>query len=86
MNYRDAQQFYGSNGRQLGDKIIFLTSNGSETQAQGYKITSFDGFDPRELEYVTTETVSDINSMTWDKVYDIVFGTPTAPDFSKVVA
>lgn len=73
MKYTDANRFYDQTGKQFGDKLIYITSNGIEEQLQGYKILSFDKFDPDNIEYVNTVPATADN---WNDAYDQLFGHP----------
>lgn len=74
MKYTNAVKFYEQPAKQLGDRLMFITSNGIEEQIQGYKITSFDGLEPDNIEYVSTISFNDLPmGYTWDTAYDLLF-------------
>lgn len=68
--------------KQLGNKIIELKHG----NIVGYKITKYVGLVPVSVEFEAT-VKNDINRViSWDTAYDMLYGKPSAPDFSKVVA
>jgi len=77
MKYKDACKFYGQKGRQLGDRLMYITSNGITEQVHGYKIVRFDGLEPDNIEYVATVPAIDDPMATWDDYYDSLFGSPS---------
>ncbi len=55
----------------------------SEGKINGYLVTGYEGLNPSRLELVKTITRPD-RVTSFDGAYDLLFGKPTAPDFTKV--
>ena len=84
MQYSELTQQYQQKGKQIGDRIIFLSKTDGNTYAIGYQITSFSGFNPQNVEPVGGMLVNPEKD-NWDDVYDSLFGAPSGfPDFTKV--
>lgn len=72
---------YGQTGRQLGNHVLFNNSN----DIVGYTITS------KSLEPTTVDLDSRVYThikaewCTLDDAYDMLYGNPKAPDFTKVL-
>ena len=67
--------------KQLGNKVI----QAHEKQFIGYEIVNYNGLEPNELREVKRIANPQDRPMSFDTAYDLIFGVPTAPDFSKVI-
>ena len=67
--------------KQLGNKVIQM----HEKQFIGYEIVSYKGYEPDELKEVRRIANPQYRPMSWDTAYDLIFGAPQAPDFTKVL-
>ncbi len=65
--------------KQLGNYYLC----GDKNHVSAYKILSYNGYNPDEIEFVGT-CAND--NLTWDEAYDLIVGKPSKPDFSKVIA
>ena len=68
-----------ANRRQLGNKILEL-KNG---RVIGYNITAYKGYTPTEIELVGSIYNPVDKVMSWDTAYDLIFGSPKAPEFGN---
>ena len=66
--------------KQLGNKIIEF-SNG---QINGYTVLTYIDYTPDTLQLDKTVTRPD-RALSFDGAYDLLYGTPQAPDFTKVL-
>lgn len=67
--------------RQLGNKIVEF----KDGKVYGYEILSYENYMPKEIKLVATiENPSD-KVLSADTAYDRLFGTPQAPNFTKVL-
>lgn len=83
MTYHTLHQMYGAdNIKHLGNHVLVIDRR--YRQAIGYTIKSYDGYTPDVL---TDKVYTDISNTggTWDGAYDMLYGTPTAPDFTRVL-
>lgn len=67
--------------KQMGSKIL-EARNG---RIYGYNITAYKGYTPTECELVASIPNPADKVMSWDTAYDLIFGAPTAPDFSNII-
>lgn len=63
-------------------KYFVEFSNG---KINGYLITEYNGLNPEKLKLVKTIDRPD-RVTSFDGAYDLLFGKPTAPNFTKVLA
>ena len=83
--YNDLNKHYGQTGKQLGQYLIYISSNAAKEKLHGYKITSFDGFEPNQCKFLTTKDMPKGNT-SWSTAYDLLFGAPTGkPDFISAI-
>lgn len=75
----------GQPKREMGDKVIAITSDGTSETLQGYRISTWDSeYKPLEVELAVSKPVVEWVA-TYDEAYDYLFGTPTKPQFGKNV-
>lgn len=74
MDYENATKFYAQAGVIKGARVMFMTSNGIDEHIHGYRVVSYKGLDPQNLEYVNTIKAKGLKS--WDVAYDNIFGAP----------
>lgn len=66
--------------RQCGQYMIEFKDN----KINGYLITSFIDYQPNTIEL--QKTINRPNKvLSWDTAYDMLYGIPTAPDFTKAI-
>ena len=79
--YTELNKHYGQTGKQFGQYLIYISSDGIEEKIHGYKITSFDKFDPENCTFVTNKDMPK-GIKSWSTAYDLLFGAPVGkPDF-----
>lgn len=89
MNYADILAQYGAdNVKQLGDRIIVIDRR--NRWAIGYTIATWNGYAPdglRDKTYTAIANIPDASGagITWNGVYDYLFGAPDAPNFTKAI-
>lgn len=67
--------------KHLGDKVLEF-SNG---MLSGYRVVEYRDYSPERVELERQVPRRD-GVTSWDTAYDILYGTPTAPDFGKVLS
>jgi len=67
--------------RQMGNKILEFKNS----KVYGYNITAYKGYTPTKCELVNVIDNPANTVLSVDTAYDRLFGTPTTPDFTKVL-
>lgn len=67
--------------KQLGNKVI----QAHEKQFIGYEIINYSNYVPNELREVKRIANPQNRPMSFDTAYDLIFGVPTAPNFTKLI-
>lgn len=85
MLYRDLAAKHGIKTRQCGDKVIAIVKPvGDDTiRLYGFEIVDYQRYEPKTLKLLNNYAVKNIKD--WDAAYDMLFGQPKAPDFTKVL-
>ena len=78
MYYTDLITQYGANNvKQLGNKVLAFDGT---SLVYGFDISKRDGFEPLELKNRVYTSITN-TGRNWDRVYDFLYGQPTAPQF-----
>lgn len=67
--------------KQLGNKVIEFKGG----RVNGYTITEYSNYAPVSVT-LEKSVIRPDRVLSFDGAYDLLYGTPTAPDFSKVLA
>ena len=67
--------------KQLGNKVIQM----HEKQFIGYEVITYTGYEPDQITEVGRIANPQDRPMSWDTAYDLLFGKPQAPDFTKII-
>ena len=67
--------------KQLGTKVIEFKGG----RVNGYTITEYSGYAPVAVT-LDKSVIRPDRVLSFDGAYDLLYGTPTVPDFSKVLA
>ena len=66
--------------KQLGNKIVEF----KDGKINGYNIISYKNYKPFEVIQEVSISRPD-RVLSFDSAYDLLYGTPTAPDFKKTI-
>jgi hypothetical protein len=68
--------------KQMGNRIVEARGG----KLYGYEVVTYKNYEPDTIKLVNVIDNSVNKVVSWDTAHDLLFGTPTAPDFSRVLA
>jgi hypothetical protein len=85
MQVSKLNEKYGQPGRQVGNKLLYITSDGIEEMVHGYVIAVYANDMTPQTVYsdIHKEAPLSKNLKDWDDAHDALFGKPEAPRWGK---
>lgn len=85
MLYRDLTAKRGIKTRQCGDKVIAIVKpiNDDMIRLYGFDIVDYERYEPKTLRLLNSLEAKKVDD--WNTAYDMLFGQPVAPDFTKAL-
>ena len=85
MLYRELTAKHGIKTRQCGDKVIAMVKiiDDDTIRMYGFEVVDYQRYEPKTLRLLNSYDVKSVEG--WNQAYDMLFGKPVAPDFTKVL-
>ena len=81
MVYRELIAKHGIKTRQCGTKVKPI--NDDTIRLYGFDIVDYERYEPKTIRLLNSYAVKSVEG--WDAAYDMLFGTPEAPDFTRAL-